>query len=292
LIGVNSYRLHDPSGATDLQGCVNDLEDCRRLCLSMGYPPASIHVLRDHDAKQANILAECEWLAFKLNEDPASEGVFSFSGPGSLYRGRPMLCPADLQWDSGLTYAKLGERLKIREGVNLSVFIDACHSGSRLRGLRNCSSLDDESRQARFIPPPEDLHIGEIAGIIMDNTPEREILGPLRDSYQHVSSDLDIVLTGCALDQTSADAFLDGRYCGAFTNALMKVLRGVAVGESDDDSYFRISYAQLLERMRQLLKRGGFDQTPEYHGPEEYRGLDVLRRPRVTVEDARPDPQP
>lgn len=286
LIGINSYTLYDPTGATNLSGCLNDVEDYRRLCLASGYRPANIHVLKDHEAKQDTILAEAEWLASKLNEETCNEGMFSYSGHGSLYKGRPMLCAADLRWENGLTFAKMGEKLKIREGVGLSSFLDCCHSGSKFRNNRNMiENLDDTTPASRFLPPPDDSHIGQELSV-----GGRDMIAPMLDSHRSItlSPDFNLIFTGCKLEQTSADAYIGGAYHGAFTYYLMQILRGVSTGSDGDDSYYRISYAALLEKLQMLLKRNGYDQVPQYTGPDAWKDLDVFRLPKCVVPAAVP----
>jgi len=105
---------------------------------------------------------------------------------------------------------------------------------------------------------------------------------PQFDSSRAISSDNDIVLSGCRLDQTSADAYISGNYCGAFSYYLMQAIRGVVSAQDGDDQYFRISYRELVDKVGSLLRKNGYDQVPCYEGPESCHDLDLFRLPKVT----------
>jgi metacaspase-1 len=62
------------------------------------------------------------------------------------------------------------------------------------------------------------------------------------------------LFSGCADNQTSADALIGGKYNGAFTYYFCKHLRDVKG---------KISRADLLKRVRASLKHEDFDQVPQ-----------------------------
>jgi metacaspase-1 len=278
LIGINDYTMYDPKGATNLRGCLNDVEDYRRLCLSMGFKPANIHILRDRAATAQNIFEEVEWLASKLNEDPNNEGVCQYSGHGTLYKQRPSLCSADMDWANPVTYKKLGDVLKIGDTQNLTVIMDCCHSGARLRnGNFGPFELWSDDVSNRFLAPPDE----EAHNFTPEEpAPRRFDLEPAPDSYRHLSSEHDIVLTGCKLNQTSADAYIAGAYHGAFTYYLLRVLEGCQFANGGGDGYFRITYKEAIERLAATLRRGGYSQVPEYQGPPKYADLMMFKLPK------------
>jgi len=73
-----------------------------------------------------------------------------------------------------------------------------------------------------------------------------------------VNADLpEVLITGCRDTQTSADAFINGRYNGALTFALVEAIRA---------SKGRLSYLDLHDRASRTLKQRKFDQVPQLEG--------------------------
>ncbi|HVJ25884.1 MAG TPA: caspase family protein, partial [Vicinamibacterales bacterium] len=64
----------------------------------------------------------------------------------------------------------------------------------------------------------------------------------------------EVLITGCRDTQTSADAFIDGRFNGALTFGLIKAIRA---------SKGRITYRELHERASAVLKKKKFEQVPQ-----------------------------
>ena len=66
-----------------------------------------------------------------------------------------------------------------------------------------------------------------------------------------------MLITGCRDTQTSADAFINGRYNGALTYGLVDAIRRTKG---------RISYLDLHDRIIAVLKKKKFDQVPQLEG--------------------------
>ena len=66
-----------------------------------------------------------------------------------------------------------------------------------------------------------------------------------------------MLITGCRDTQTSADAFINGRYNGALTFALVEAIR---------KSKGRLTYRELHDRASAVLKARKFDQVPQLEG--------------------------
>ena len=79
-----------------------------------------------------------------------------------------------------------------------------------------------------------------------------------RKTRDIVKADLpEVLITGCRDTQTSADAFINGRYNGALTFALVEAMRkGKAA----------LTYKQLHDRAAVVLKTRKFDQVPQLEG--------------------------
>lgn len=217
LVGINIYK---PELGANLRGCVNDVENMRKLLIdSFKFDPENIRVLVDERATKQGILDRLKWL---LNE--AKEGddlVFHYSGHGSQVRDRDgdelddqldeILCPHDLDWDDPLTDDVLAALFKqLSEGVNLTMICDACHSGTMTRSLSDvyCS-------RPKGILPPFDIRSRSYSKILPKNKMGKKDKGTQRH----------VLISGCKDSQTSADAYIDGKYQGAFTWALTKTIR-------------------------------------------------------------------
>ena len=67
----------------------------------------------------------------------------------------------------------------------------------------------------------------------------------------------EVLITGCRDTQTSADAFINGRFNGALTFALVEAMRkGKAA----------LTYKQLHDRAAVVLKARKFEQVPQLEG--------------------------
>ncbi len=276
LVGVNDYKE-----ANDLRGCVNDILDMHFSLRSLfNFKTEEIRILTDSRATKANIMYRLNWLV-----KGAAKGdflVFHFSGHGSQIRDRDsndeledhldeLICPYDMNWDDGtyITDDELNEVFKdVPEGALLEVFVDACHSGDVLRemGLEPPPELAPENPTLnRYLPPPADLFLR--FGGEEDNLKSRSFVKNFsaRGRKHH------ILWAGCKSNQTSADAYINGRYHGAFTYYLNMHLRREP----------RISRKKLLEKVRASLIHAGFSQTPQLE-------IDATKRERMVFVDEKP----
>jgi hypothetical protein len=119
----------------------------------------------------------------------------------------------------------------LRSDVTAVCWSDSCFSGDLTR--------DAAAYNSRFVP----------------YTGEPLCRGELKEQPQLPNV---IGLSGCRSDQTSADAYIDGKYQGAFTYAGCKVLR-----ESFRDGKFELSYLEFNERTVAWLKQHGYSQRPQ-----------------------------
>lgn len=132
----------------------------------------------------------------------------------------------------------------------MEVFLDCCHSGTGLReiGLTPPPELAPENLTLnRYLSPPADIFLrfnGE-----EDDLAQKRFIGGNRNrkKKQH------ILWAGCAANQTSADAFIDDRYHGAFTYYLNVHLRRDPT----------VPRKELLRKVRATLKHNGYSQIPQ-----------------------------
>ena len=246
LIGINIYK---PELGANLRGCVNDVETMRKLLVdNFKFLPENVRVLVDERATKQRILDRLKWL---LNRSKAGdELVFHYSGHGSQVRDRngdelddqldEILCPHDLDWDDPLTDDVLAALFKqLPEGVHLTMLCDACHSGTISKSMSEIYRNTSKS-----ILPPFDIRSRSYDKILPKNKMGRKDKG----TQKHM------LMSGCKDNQTSADAYIDGRYQGAFTWALTKVIR-----ENPD-----IEWKQVHIKTVELLSN--YSQEPQLSG--------------------------
>ncbi|HEU5091090.1 MAG TPA: caspase family protein, partial [Nitrospira sp.] len=168
-----------------------------------------------------------------------------------------ILCPTDLDWKDPFRDDWLRKTLgKLRSGVNLTVIMDCCHSGTITRVMNPF----DAPRRQRYLPCPLDLMATESG---------RKLRGTLRGQLGKaprgrkrkkdiVHADIqELLITGCRDTQTSADAYIGGSYNGALTYYLV---------ESIKEAEGKLTYRELHQRTAAKLKQEDFDQIPQLEG--------------------------
>jgi len=251
LCGINKYT---PRLNADLQGCVNDVETYRYILIEkFGFHPDNIRVLIDERATEEAIINHLLWLVG--HED--SFLVSTFSGHGSEIRDRngdelrgdmdQILCAHDLNWDDVNLYDdRIGY---IFDGIppssKLTFFVDACHSESMTRSFLNPFIKRKHPTSYRYLKPPRDIQFRSESTRL---STKRTIARAAKD-LNHT------IVAGCDYNKTSADAYINGKYQGAFTAHIAKYLR--------PGNLWRDSFPLF----KNDLKRAGFDQNPHVNGP-------------------------
>lgn len=201
-----------------------------------------------------------------------------------------ILCPVDLDWDQKLiTDDDLGDWLRgFQPGVKLTLFLDCCHSGTGTRDLR--PPMENPHYKAdRYLHPPLDIELrgrmiqnqraigrvrlgrGEKSGFTRKRNAKKRgffswlfrptsrpkpkpVVAPVvaTPSLNHV------LIAGCRSDQTSADAFINGRYNGALTHYFTKSLLAGAARP----------LSQVHAEARQAILTNGYSQESQLEGPE------------------------
>ena len=134
--------------------------------------------------------------------------------------------------------------------------MDCCHSGTNTRAILP----PDAPVKERYLPSPWGL-----AAVESGRSLPRKVTSELRRSPRAARKAKDIVkaelpevlITGCRDTQTSADAFINGRYNGALTFALVEAIR---------KSKGRSRIEELHDRASAVLKTRKFDQVPQLEG--------------------------
>lgn len=259
LVGLNRY----PDPINSLRGCLNDVAQIRQLITSrLDFAQRDIVTLTDSHATTRSIVSQLGGLV-----DDASPGdvlLFHYSGHGSQVddqngdepdRLDEIICPYDLDWNDPFTDDDLYDIVKgLPAGVNFTVVLDCCHSGTGLRAGRpgREGQAGTDPAAERFLAPPR-----------LPRSPLQ--LRMLRRFGANAVARGAILIAACRSDQVAADAFIDRDYHGAFTYYLCQALEESGCGGS---------YSALVRRVRQLLRQNGYDQVPQLEGDAA-----LLRRP-------------
>jgi hypothetical protein len=264
LVGINRYQI---AGA-DLRGCVNDVKDLSAALVEFhGFKKGDIAVVTDLGATKKAMQAGIK--ALLRDSKKGDVALVHYSGHGSHVPddngdesdGRDeILCPTNLDWDDPMRDDWLRATLDtVRPGVNLTVIMDCCHSGTNTREVLP----PDAPIKQRYLPSPSTLKAVESG-----RSEPRTITSELRTSSRASRKARDIVkaelpevlITGCRDTQTSADAFINGRFNGALTFALVDAIR---------KGRGRLTYRQLHDRAAAVLKTRKFEQVPQLEGRSE-----------------------
>jgi metacaspase-1 len=257
-VGINQFKNLPQSSW--LQGCVNDASDLAGLLTSSyGFPEVSVTVLHDEAAAKEPVMAALEDLLAQAADGKADHLVFTFSSHGTqipdasgdeVDRLDEAFACHDISntgdaWDPD-TVISDDELFRVfaslPDGVLMDVVLDTCHSGT---GLKSLDLLP--GRRPRFLPAPTPTAVA---------ASESKDTRALRDLLKTGKAAKPVLMAACRADQTAADAFLEGRYNGAFTYNLIRALKSDSMLPRSD----------VLKLVSQGLKAGGFDQVAQLEG--------------------------
>jgi hypothetical protein len=252
LVGINYTGTSHA-----LKGCLNDVKHMQEHLLSSNFD--EVKTLLETEATTDGIKRELEWLV--SGTKPGDVIVFHYSGHGSQLPStkepdgfEEIICPIDLDWmKKVITDDDLRKVFdKVPNGVNTTVILDCCHSGTALdqneslnAGIKDISAKPARKKKgSRYLKPP-----AKIAKQLAD----RELVewSAERDVNQGA-----LLIAGCQANQTSADAVIDGIPQGAATAALLRSVKANP----------KISYRNLVLEMIDFMKKGKYSQVPELDG--------------------------
>jgi hypothetical protein len=254
LVGINY-----PGTSSELRGCVNDVIDMQEM-LGGIYGFSDMKTLLDEQATTQNILDELENLVRGATAGDVL--FFHYSGHGSQMMDNSdadhepdgldeIICPIDLDWKRKVIRDDDLKRIfdKVPADVNLTVVLDCCNSGG---GMDQIEQYQPETKrvfeiargESRYMAPP-------------NNAIKRHLGVKPRTVQSRQVDQTGLLISGCRSDQTSADAYINGRYNGACTYMLIKTLR-----EAD----WSCDYKTLIDTLNNLMEVHGFTQRPELNG--------------------------
>jgi hypothetical protein len=256
-----------------------------------GFQAADIRILLDQDATREAILSGLEWLA--AGAGPGDVLVFHYSGHGSQVDDDSgdewecrdeILVPYNHDWGNPLRDDDLKRRFDpVPLEANLTVVSDSCHSGTINKPI-----TPEQTPRVLFVPPEVSARIAakvakrdaafrdyvtaEYRRLARETPPVEldarvsEFLARALDRFkanrfQFVDTRLNnVLLAGCQDVQTSADAYIDGDWHGAFTYNLVRAI---------DEAGGELTYGRLIERAGAGMAE--YQQVPQLECPDALR---------------------
>jgi len=247
-----------PSSA-QLHGCVNDANDFAAVLQDcLGFDELGITVLTDAAASKSAIMGALNEHITRAKAGEIKHLVVTYSSHGTHVpdptgdepdRADEAIAAYDIRpagdsWD--LDTVIVDDELQslfgeVPDDVLVEVFLDTCNSGT---GLRASDLL--AGRTPKFLPAPtldgeEELSQLSVVGV-------RDLL-----AASLPGAAAPVLFAACAADQTAADAFINGRYNGAFTYYLLQTIRAGQAG----------TRRAVLKQVRSRLRSNRFTQRPE-----------------------------
>jgi hypothetical protein len=239
LVGIN-YQDTD----SELRGCENDVKHMKEyLITSRGYLDKNIIELTENTPKKptaVNIMHALGTLVVKAHVENVEEIFLHYSGHGSYTRDRDSdeddkrdetIVPLDYKTAGMITDDQLHDYVsRIPKTCRLFALFDCCHSGT-----------------------------------ILDLRWRYE--GDTKNYMENKSSDINsniVMISGCRDDQTSADAWIKGKWSGAMTCSFLDKINSCTTWES------------LLCDMRKYLKENQYTQFPRLSCSRKLTDQDVI----------------
>mgnify|MGYP001584747329 CR=1 FL=1 len=254
-IGINKYPEHP------LYGCVSDACSMASFLVNhCGFAVNDVRMLCDERATTEAILGRLGWLLASLNAGDrvclhySGHGaqVASHSDSGEVDGLDEVIVPCDFDWtpEHMITDKQFARMfVDVPDGVEFIFISDSCYSGDLLK-----VPLGMIKKQPRFMPQPEDIAWGVASALSKGISFPRGMRSAVHNSNV-------ALISGCAEDQTSADAFINGRYAGALTHYLL--------AELIQPSGLVQTLATTIVHVRSALEKAGYDQTPQLEGHQD-----------------------
>jgi hypothetical protein len=281
FVGINKFAKYPQF---TLNGCVNDAKDMSALYKDMlGFKASETTILTDAQATKANIMANLKSMVADAKAGKLGYLVFSLSSHGTQMKDTSgdepdgmdeAFVPYDIaeksgSWDPAHIICDDEFHdlfIQLPDSVLLEVYLDTCHSGSGLRG----AEFGLHAPKARYVAPPEHefgQRSARVRGFRLKRLSSTAEKRPIRAGRSKaVAGAHHILWTGCKANETSADAYFNGRYNGAFTYYLVKVMR---------DTKNKLSRKEVIAKMRALMKNK-FAQNPQLEGNATNRGQAIV----------------
>ena len=196
LVGINYTNTPN-----QLNGCINDVTNMRSLLLSNGYLPKNITTLVDSDPARMPTKAAILQQLNTLVSLPSTEVFVLYSGHGSRVRDLnrdeqsgldSVIVPCDFQRNGFIIDDDLGKIINRIQCKSILLF-DSCNSGT----------VCDLPFSFTYVK---------------NNT-----FTLTRNKFINIANPNIYMMSGCRDTQYSEDAYVNGTFGGAFTNAFLKM---------------------------------------------------------------------
>ena len=247
LVGINKY----PNPSNELRGCINDILDMEYFISEKNkvYAKENIKTLTDNRATKKGILGHLNWLL--MGASAGDQLLFHYSGHGAQLPSKghafeqdgldEIICPYDFS-DADATQTAITDKefakifATIPKGVHFVWISDSCHS----EDLSRKQHITPDTRFRRFNHGPQHGVAPPAASLSAAPIPLHGAL-----------------LSGCASNQLSADAYINNRFNGAFTHYLIKNLSQYGQDASMQD---------IVKFVNIDLMENDYDQNPQSEG--------------------------
>jgi metacaspase-1 len=235
LIGICYFGT-----SSQLNGCINDVENMKNFLISNGYKNEDITVITDNTTVKPTRKVIINSI-LELLLTGAERLFIHYSGHGSyetdlngdeVDKKDEALVPLDYHREGLITDDQLRGLLTfMNPNSHLTVIFDCCHSGS---GLDLAYSMEQTNivKRKLFKKIYQSQWIIKNNGTKYVNTPGQVIL-----------------ISGCKDPQVSFDDFITGKYQGALTFCLLECLK------KDPNTW-----VDLIDNIRTMLKEKSYSQ--------------------------------
>lgn len=274
LVGIDQYRLPVPP----LNGCVNDVsaiaDALREIATGRAFA-VELRMIKDAEATREAVIDG--FRSHLCRGGPDDVALFYYCGHGSQENAPPEfwhLEPDHLdetlvcydsresgEWD--LADKELATLIAevAQTQAHVVCILDCCHSGSGTRAIADEGVVTRRAPADRRTRPIESFLDGAVAAAARGERGG----GPTMRSWNIVPDGRHVLLSACRADETAKEVRESGRAHGAFTAALLAVLRqtrGV------------VTYRDLLKRAEAQVRLRVMQQVPQL---EATNGEDLTR---------------
>lgn len=266
LIGINYNGTRN-----QLRGCYNDAIDMANF-IETQYGVNDIMILTDEMPQynlptKKHIIQAINWLV-----NGAKKGdclFFHYSGHGSQVKTTDIheddymdetICPIDYDESGMICDGELRYYLvdPLPAGCKLTCVLDCCHSGTGL-DLKYNLEYDETNNHV----PINDKNLLQPLSQKLNKLNEYY----LKDNgYKDSNSDV-IMISGCMSTQTSSDAVIGNKNCGAMTSAFLETLQNNK----------QLDYISLMNTMLTILQKRDFEQKPQFHFSKNIDIKDIFK---------------
>ena len=214
-VGICTY----PDPRNRLAGCANDAMAWSKLLQEVkGFPQPEI--LLDSQATRSAVTSRLKDMV--SNAKAGDILVFTYSGHGTSVPtthgdeddGRD---EAICLYDGLVIDDTIAEILAIApEKVSITMILDSCHSGTMLKEFVMPGTEGDLDKKIRYMPPTDK--------VFAEMVPDLEVNSRMLVPHPEVPMS-EILLAGCKDSESSYDACIERKPCGAFSHFATKLIR-------------------------------------------------------------------